>query len=153
MDAINPLLRWLATSRFHRLVDGSLIVLHVTGRRTGRHYDILVGYVCLGDRLLVTTQHRWRANLRGRQSCDVTVYGVRRTARLRLDESPLSIARTYADVIGRYGWRDAGRRLGLTTRSGEIPSQEQLETLAGAGHLAILELSAPAGEPALATSA
>ena len=151
VDAINPLVRWLAASRFHRPVDGSLVVLHVTGRRTGRHYDIPVGYVRLGDRLLVTTQHRWRTNLRGRQSLDATVCGVRRTVRLRLDEDPVSIARTYQAVIERYGWRDAGRRLGLTTTSGEVPSQGQLEAAAGAYRLAILDLSAPAGEPALAT--
>jgi hypothetical protein len=76
---------------------------------------------------------------------------VRRTVRLRLDEDPVSIAQTYKDVIERYGWRDAGRRLGLTTTSGEAPSQDQLEAAAAAYRLAILDLSAPAGEPALAT--
>jgi hypothetical protein len=141
VDAINPLVRWLAASRFHRPVDGSLVVLHVTGRRTGRHYDIPVGYVRLGDRLLVTTQHRWRTNLRGRKSLDATVCGVRRTVRLRLDEDPVSIARTYEAVIERYGWRDGGRRLGLTTTSGEAPSQDQLEAAARTYRLAILDLS------------
>jgi hypothetical protein len=141
VDAINPLLRWLAASRLHRPLDGSLVVLHVTGRRTGRHYDIPVGYVRLGDRLLVTTQHRWRTNLRGRQSLDATVSGVRRTVRLRLDEDPVSIARTYEAVIERYGWRDGGRRLGLTTTSGEAPSQDQLEAAARTYRLAILDLS------------
>lgn len=150
VDAINPFVRWLATSRLHRLVDGSLVVLHVTGSRTGRHYDIPGGYVRLGDRLLVTTQHRWRTNLRGRQSLDATVCGVRRTVRLGLDEDPPSIAGTLAEAIERYGWGDAGR-LGLTTRSGEAPSRDQLEAAAGAYRLAVLELSAAPGEPGLTT--
>ena len=88
--------RWLGASRFHRPLYGSLLVLHVTARRTGRHYDIPAGYVRLGDRLLVTrsigggrTFAVVRASTRRYAVC-----GVRRTARLRLDEDPASIART-----------------------------------------------------------
>jgi hypothetical protein len=149
VDALNPLVRWLATSHFHGLLDDSLVVLHVSGRRTGRRYDIPVGYLRLGDRLLVTTQHRWRTNLRGRHHVDVTVGGVRRTVGLRLDESPVSIAATYAKAIDVYGWREASRRLGLRTRSGEAPSRGQLAAAADAYGLAVLELTAAPGEPAL----
>jgi hypothetical protein len=149
VDAVNPLVRWLATSRFHGLVDGSLAVLHVTGRRTGRRYDIPVGYLRLGDRLLVTTQHRWRTNLRGRTDLDVTLGGVRRTVHLRLDEDPQSVARTYRRVVDAYGWPEAARRLALSTGSGTAPSQDQLAAAAAAYGLGVLELTAAPGEPAL----
>jgi hypothetical protein len=152
VDAINPLVRWLARSPLHRLVDGTMVVLHVTGRRTGRRFDIPVGYVRLDNRLLVTTQHQWRANLRDRGDVEATVCGSRRNLCLDLDEAPASIAKTYAEVIDRYGWSDARRRLGLVTASGEAPSLEQLEEAARAYRLAVLELSAAPGEPALAPS-
>jgi hypothetical protein len=152
VNAINPLVRWLATSPLHRLVDGTVVVLHIIGRRTGSHYDIPVGYVRLGDRLLVTTQHRWRTNLRNRSDIDVTVCGSRRTVRLDLEEKPASIARTYEEIVARYGWPDARRRLGLATASGEAPSRDQLEAAARTYHLAILRLSAAPGEPVLASA-
>ncbi|MHB1139129.1 MAG: PNPOx family protein [Microthrixaceae bacterium] len=40
----NPAMRWVLRSRFHRLFSGRTVLLGVTGRRTGRQYDICVGY-------------------------------------------------------------------------------------------------------------
>src|SRR5690242_12763296 len=92
IDAINPLVRWLVRSPLHRLVDRSMVVLHVVGRRSGRVYDIPVGIVRVGDHLIVTTQHRWRINLRGVQSIDVTVGGRRRRADVTIAERPANVA-------------------------------------------------------------
>ena len=41
----NPLVRVLLGSPLHGMLDDSFVVLHLTGRKTGRRYDIPVGYV------------------------------------------------------------------------------------------------------------
>jgi hypothetical protein len=149
IDAINPLVRWLARSPLHRLVDRSMAVLHVVGRRTGRVYDIPVGVVRVGDRLVVVTQHRWRVNLRGVRRLDVTENGRRHTVDVTLVEEPAGVAATLAEVIETIGWREARRRLGLATSTGRPPTAEQLTRAAEAYRLGILALSAPSGSAPL----
>jgi len=39
-DAMNPVVRAVLRSPLHLAVDRSLLMLHVSGRRTGRRYDI-----------------------------------------------------------------------------------------------------------------
>jgi len=39
----NPLVRMLLGSPLHEVLDDSFLVLHLTGRKTGRRYDIPVG--------------------------------------------------------------------------------------------------------------
>lgn len=46
---MNPLMRRLLVSRWHGIVSGRTVMLGITGRRTGRRYDICVGYAPHGD--------------------------------------------------------------------------------------------------------
>lgn len=147
IDAINPLVRWLAASPLHRLVDSSLLLLHVTGRRTKRHFTIPVGYVALDERLLIVTQHAWRANLRGGAEVEITLGGRRRAMRASLDEAPESVAATCGAVIERFGWPEARRRLGFSTSSGEPPSAAELVEGAREHNLAIVSLLPAAPSP------
>jgi len=45
----NPLVRMLLGSPLHGVLDDSFLVLHLTGRQTGRRYHIPVGYVDMGE--------------------------------------------------------------------------------------------------------
>ena len=49
----NPLVRMLLGSPLHGVLDDSFLVLHLTGHKTGRRYDIPVGYVDMEGRLTV----------------------------------------------------------------------------------------------------
>ena len=49
----NPLVRMLLGSPLHGMADHAFLVLHVTGRKTGRCYNIPVGFVDVGG-----TAHR-----------------------------------------------------------------------------------------------
>jgi hypothetical protein len=68
----NPLVRTLLGSPLHGVLDDSFLVLHLTGRRTGRRYNIPVGYVDMEGKLTVVTVARWRVNLRGGADVEVT---------------------------------------------------------------------------------
>ncbi|HET9647336.1 MAG TPA: hypothetical protein VFP34_03790 [Microlunatus sp.] len=47
----NPLVRRILASPLHGAMDQTLLILDVIGRRTGRHGDIPVGYVNLGQQV------------------------------------------------------------------------------------------------------
>ena len=56
----NPLVRMLLGSPLHGVLDHSFLVLHLTGCKTGRRYDIPVGFVDMDGQLTVA---RWRVNI------------------------------------------------------------------------------------------
>jgi hypothetical protein len=124
---LNPCVRFALASPLHTVLDGALLTLHVTGRTTGRRYDIPVGFVDLDGRLVIVTQHRWRANLGGGRDVDVTHLGRREPMHAELDEQPASVARTLWAVIDRIGWKAARSRLGLTISARRTPTVGELE--------------------------
>lgn len=142
---MNPLVRGLLASPLHGIVDPALLTLHVTGRRTGRRYDIPVGYVEIDGRLLVVTQHRWRLNLRGGGDVEVTRHGSRRDMRAELDEDAASVARTLRGMTDRIGWRATRRETGLQTPDGHTPTLAELESAARTYDLAVVTLTETGG--------
>jgi hypothetical protein len=119
---INPVVRLLLRSPLHRPFDPAALLLHVTGRKTGRRYDIPVNYTAVDGKLLVVTIARWRVNLRGGTDLDVTWQGRRRPMHALLDEEPASVAVTYQAVIQHLGWPKAARQLGVSTPDDQPPS-------------------------------
>ncbi len=126
----NPVVSLLLRSPLHGLLDSSVLLLHVTGRKTGRRYDIPVGYAEAGGRLTVVTIAPWRVNLRGGADVEVTLRGCRRPMHALLTEDPAAVAVAYQDAIGRLGWDKARRHLGLSTRDGRPPTVLELKDAA-----------------------
>ena len=126
INLINPLVRALLQSPLHATLDGALLVLHITGRKTGRHYDLPVGYVDLDGQLIVVTQHSWRANLRGGCDIDVTYRGRRQRMHADLEEDPTAVATTLHRVIARRGWNATQRVTGLKARPDRTPTLAEL---------------------------
>jgi F420H(2)-dependent quinone reductase len=141
VNLMNPLVRALLRSPLHAAMDRAVLILHITGRRTGRRYDIPVGYVQLDGRFVVVTQHIWRANLRGGAYVEVTQAGRRRPMHADLDEDPASVASTLHAVIERIGWQAARRQIGLTVNVGRTPTLTELEQAVGDFHLATIMLN------------
>jgi hypothetical protein len=126
----NPLVRMLLDSPLHEVLDDSFLVLHLTGRKTGRRYDIPVGYVDMGGRLIVVTVARWRVNLRGGADVEVTLRGCPRRMHALLDEDPASVAVSYQAMIGRIGYKKAQRQLGISVSRGRAPTILELKDAA-----------------------
>jgi hypothetical protein len=66
---VNPVVRGLLRSPLHRLLSRRLVLLRVTGRRSGRTFELPVAYV-RGDTGLVVTvgapeRKRWWRNIEG----------------------------------------------------------------------------------------
>jgi hypothetical protein len=127
----NPLVRMLLGSPLHGVIDDSFLVLHLTGRKTGRRYDIPVGYVDMDGKLTVVTVARWRVNLRGGGDVEVMLHGRLRPMHALLDEDPASVAVSYQAMIDRIGWKKAQRQLGISLPGGRAPTALELKEAAG----------------------
>jgi F420H(2)-dependent quinone reductase len=121
----NPIFGWLLHSPLHGLVDEHLM-LHFRGRKTGRPYTLPVGRRDIDERLGVLTSSGWRVNFRGGAAVEVTLEGERRHGHAELAEDPEEVARVYANLIGRYGYEQAGRRLGIKINVDRMPTHEEL---------------------------
>jgi hypothetical protein len=126
----NPLVRMLLGSPLYGMLDDSFLVLHLTGRKSGRRYDIPVGYVDMEGRLAVVTVARWRVNLRGGADVEVTLRGRRRPMHALLEEDPAAVAVSYQAMIGRIGRKKAQRQLGISLPGGRVPTVLELNDAA-----------------------
>jgi len=115
----------------HRLVargagTGQLLVLHYAGRRTGRRFDVPVGYHLVGGETLVLTNSGWRHNFRGGRDIEVTFRGRRQRARALLVDNADEVAAVYDRIIRDLGVKQAGRRLGLRINVDRPPTPAEL---------------------------
>jgi hypothetical protein len=124
------LVRVLLGSPLHGVLDDSFLVLHLTGRKTGRRYNIPVGYVAMEGKLTVVTVARWRVNLRGGADVGVTLRGRLRPMHALLEEDPASVAVSYQAMIDRIGWEKAQRQLGISRPGGQAPTVLELNDAA-----------------------
>jgi predicted amino acid racemase len=118
-------------------------MLHIIGRRSGRQYDIPVGYHRSHGRLWVFTDSPWRVNLRRGADIEVTLHAVRTPMRAELEERPEHVAKVYAERIEELGWQTAQRRLGIRIHVGRTPTHEELVEMVRSTGMSIISLSDP----------
>lgn len=115
-----PLLRSRMGARMH-----DLALLSYTGRRTGRRYEIPVGYHAFEDAGVVVTASGWRVNLRGGAEVEIVHDGARRPMRAELIEDPDEVARVYRGLLERVGLSKA-MRVGLKVDGERMPTHDEL---------------------------
>ena len=69
----NDFMAWVLRSPFHGMLSAGMMLITVTGRKTGRKYTTPVGYYCEGDYLWVITsrERTWWKNLQGGAQVDL----------------------------------------------------------------------------------
>ena len=97
----NPVLTAVLRSPLHAMADGSLMLLSVTGRRTGKVYTTPVNFLRDGDTLLVTSlrERTWWRNLRGDAEVVVHLQGHARRGRATLAEDEAAVAEALGRVV------------------------------------------------------
>jgi hypothetical protein len=126
MTRLNPIVTWLLRSPMHWLLSPALLLLQVTGRRTGRRYWIPVGYQRAGDTITVLVSRAprklWWRNFREPAPVVMLVRGrlLHGQAVVVRPDSPAfrtTVERTFQRVPslgGQFGIQYDGR-VGLTT--------------------------------------
>src|SRR5690606_12067327 len=94
-NVVNPALNRLLCSPLHGVMSDILMILHFTGRKSGRRYDLPVGYAGDGRRFYVSTDKRWCHNLRGGREIELTHRGKRTSAFADVIDDPEAMAEAY----------------------------------------------------------
>jgi hypothetical protein len=120
---VNPVMRILLRSPLARWT-GSLVLLEITGRRTGRKLRIPVMGHWVGGVLHVSTDGRWTANLQGGAGLHVVQHGRRWAGRGILLEDPQETVAVLRAALGTSSPRSMG--LGGVPAGHEITAEEWL---------------------------
>jgi deazaflavin-dependent oxidoreductase (nitroreductase family) len=122
----NPILTALLRSPLHAMVDGNMMLISVTGRRSGKVYTTPVNYLREGETLtLVSLRERtWWRNLRGGAQVGLHLQGNARRGLAAVVEDDASVA----TVLGRILARDPAyaRFLGVRMRPDRTAEPEDL---------------------------
>lgn len=137
MKVVNPVMRRL----LERGLGGrSLIVLHYTGRRSGKSYDLPVGFHVIDGDTYVITNAGWRHNFAGGVDIEVTRDGRRQPVRATLLEDPDEVVAFYARRISEMGPKSAGRRMGLRINVDREPTRAELRDAVDRYGLSLIKL-------------
>jgi hypothetical protein len=140
LRALNPIMRTALRSPLHPAVDKTVMLLHITGRRTGRHYTIPVGRRDVDGQLAAFTHAPWRANIRGGADVEVSHDGRREPMRAELDEDPASVAAVFDEQLRTLGWRKASR-LGLKLHVDRSPTRVELQDALAEARVSVITLT------------
>jgi hypothetical protein len=98
--AINPLMRRLLASRFHRRIGSDMImVLTFRGRRSGKEYEFPIGYMQQESEIVCYSPFGWWVNLQGGAPVTVTLRGQRIAGSADVSTDPASIASGMAEYL------------------------------------------------------
>ena len=121
----NSFIAWVLRSPLHSLLSGSMLLITVRGRRSGRAITLPVNYVRIGNELwiLSSRERTWWRNLRG---------GASVTLRLRGEEMQAHAEALLDEAVVAGGLGEYVRRLPVAARSlsirmaGETPDRGDL---------------------------
>ena len=103
---VNPVMKALLRSPMHRLLSKNLMLLTVTGRKTGRTYTLPVGrHESPDGTFVLSAGGNWRLNLRGGAAVRVTLDGRERAAHAVLEEDPDRAAEAFKTMLDHAGPR------------------------------------------------
>lgn len=148
MTRLNPAIIWILRSPLHRLLSSGLMLVTVTGRRSGRRYTIPVGYQRDGAVLTVLVSHaprkQWWRNYRDPAPIEVHLRGRTRTGRARVVPGDAAEFREAVDATLRR-LPSLGRQFGIAYERGAGLGDAQWRTVATNGALLKIVLD---GRPA-----
>jgi len=143
MSRLNGGIAWLLRSPLHWALSPGLMLITVTGRRTGCRYSIPVGYQRQGDsiRVLVSKPDRkqWWRNFREPAEVELRVRGKLLRGRARVVPSDTQEFReAMTETLRRLPF--LGRQFGISSPRGSVLTDAQWRTLAAEAVLVAIAL-------------
>ena len=116
----NQVMSWILRSPLHGLISGSIMLIRLTGRKSGQIYTTPVNYLNIDGALYTTSQRqrKWWRNLRGGAAVTLRLRGQDQPAFSQVFEEAQEIVPVLATMLQRnpqiaryYGVRlDAARQ-------------------------------------------
>lgn len=141
MRVANPLLALLLRAPVAGPMLGQMMVVHVTGRKTGRRYTIPLSAHQIDDALYAITTAAWKNNFRGGATAEVLHNGKTTAMRGELITDPAVVADLSSRCARSYGVKRAQTMMGLKFRDKRIPSLEEFTEAAKREHLVAIRLT------------
>ncbi|HND48623.1 MAG TPA: nitroreductase/quinone reductase family protein [Anaerolineales bacterium] len=121
----NDFMAWILRSPFHGMLSNGMMIISITGRKTGKKITTPVGYYMEGEYLWVITsrERKWWRNLQGGATVDLVLRRkpVQGFAELELDEKAVEARMSeYLRHIPQ-----AASRMGVRIEDGK-PNQEDV---------------------------
>ena len=121
---VNPVLIALLRSKLHRLASRNLMVLTVTGRKSGRRLTMPVTRHEQPDgTLIVAAAGAWRHNLQDGAEVSVNLDGREQTARVTRERDPRRAAEVFKGLLERT----SSRAVGVKVNVGHPPAADEIE--------------------------
>ena len=133
VSRLNPVVEAVLRSPFHWVLSFGLMLISITGRRSGRRYTIPVGYQRHGDVVTILVSEarkkQWWRNFHDPAPVELRIKGkqLRGTAQLIAPASAEFEART-EETLSRLPWM--AKVFGIEHKRGTSLDPEQLTTLA-----------------------
>ena len=118
-----PIMRFLATKS--KGMSRYLMVLRFTGRRTGREYQVPIGYRIEGGRIMTLSNDAWRHNFAGGRDLELTYLRQRQPATATLDADPEALADFYMEKLEEMGTKKVAADLGIKINLNRAPTREE----------------------------
>jgi deazaflavin-dependent oxidoreductase (nitroreductase family) len=125
MRAMNRLPMLLLKSPIHGIVSRKLLVLTFTGRKTGRHYTLPVGYARDGDTVLIGAAGPWWKNLREGARVSILLRGRERTGNAEAVTDKAEMAPLYRTLLAQNPTH--GKFVGIRREPDGMPNADDLK--------------------------
>jgi hypothetical protein len=123
LHAANPVVRFLLRTPLAGVLRNQVMVVNVTGRRTGRRYSIPLSAHRIDGDLYALSSAPWKHNFRGGAAAEVLLGGKTTRMRGELIDDRAVVADLSRRCAESYGVRRAQPLMGLKFRGG-LPAVE-----------------------------
>jgi deazaflavin-dependent oxidoreductase (nitroreductase family) len=124
----NDVLSWVLRSPFHGMLSNGIMLITVTGRKTGKNHTIPVGYYREGDYLWVITSRdrTWWRNLRGGAEVGLLLKRKPVKAFAEPDSDEKAVEERMYEYLRHVP--QAARSLGIRMRNGDANTEDVART-------------------------
>jgi deazaflavin-dependent oxidoreductase (nitroreductase family) len=135
----NFLIRLILSSPLHAMMSKSTLLVHFTGRRSGKQYTTPVNYTQQGNLIRITIQRErvWWRNFKDRPETAITLRGQRHTGTAKVLENPEEAV----DGLARYLHPAPNMAKYLNVKQKPDSSFDQADLLKAAERRVVIEIT------------
>jgi hypothetical protein len=130
LRVVNPMVGFLLRTPLAGPLRKQMMVVNVTGRKSGRKYSIPLSAHQIDGTLYALTSAPWKNNFRGGATAEVLHAGKTTTMRGELISDPAVVAELSERCATAYGAKKAQTMMGLKFRDDRIPTVEEFREVA-----------------------
>ena len=142
LRAVNPMVGFLLRTPLSGSLRKQMMVVNVTGRKSGRRYSIPLSAHQIDGTLYALTSAPWKNNFRDGANAEVLHDGKTTTMRGELVTDPDVVAELSERCATSYGVKKAQTMMGLKFRDNRIPTVEEFKEAAEREHMVAVRFTA-----------